>query len=200
MRCLDAPLIDAEILLDKRDQLSVAHVTTRPSSRSWQFRNSSRLSPIEKLPVEPARGPYSKPPTKKSSGLHGRPQKTIRNRINLFLPLEESSAFQALEFHRIAFDFLREELSSPENKPLLTESVLASYLGGAHTFIQFAENEAPETEQIIVDILKAEENTHRVGISPVLVPAFCSKLPGWQMNRLGRILIGCPIPQSDCLK
>ena len=33
---------------------------------------------------------------------------------------------------------LREELSSNENRPLLTENVLTSYLGGVWSFIEFA--------------------------------------------------------------
>ena len=74
----DASFIEAKIFLDKRDQLSDSHVTTtRPGSRLWQFRHFSRLSPIEKLPVEPTRGQYSEPPIKKTSGLHGHLQKKL---------------------------------------------------------------------------------------------------------------------------
>lgn len=49
------------------------------SIRLWQFRHSSRLSPSQKLFVEPTRGKYSEPPIKETSGLHVHPPKnTVR--------------------------------------------------------------------------------------------------------------------------
>ena len=53
---------------------------------------------------------------------------------------------------------LREDLSSMENRPYLTENVLTSYVGGVRSFIEFAKDQMPEVGLMVTDILIAEEN------------------------------------------
>ena len=67
-------------------------------------------------------------------------------------------------------EVLQEELSSTENRPLLTEHVLTSELDGVLSFIELARHVAPETGQIVMDILKDEQNRQSIVGQAIVTP------------------------------